>query len=224
MNSRISVLLFFAVITLASPLFGEPVPDLLIGKIILRNSTKLDAQAKKDLAAFAMKIKRMKSSGTVKITGNISMAQSQDDYAAKSVFMAQLAETYLKTVLSANYQTFITASKYTDGMKPGQNSVEIQLYPHELKVEGPGYISTITTSGEIKKQFETRTAQPAPKVPDVPPAASSLTPPASDSEQVEVSSRKERLTTENEDPVLANELVNKAKARAAQKAKRLEQE
>lgn len=225
MNTLFRLLIMVTVVIFASPLFGEPVSDLLIGKINLRNSSKLDVQAKRELAAFAAKIKKTKPTGTVKITGNISDAKSQEEYNDKSVFMAQLAEKYLKPLLSTRYQTYITASKYQAESMSGQNSLQINLYPHELRVEGAGFISTMTSSEEIPKLIEKKNPQSV-TYPDASPQPTNslLSKPVSDVESVEVTSKKEKLKSDNEDPVLANELVNKAKARAAQKAKRLEQE
>ena len=225
MNTLFRFLIVVSVVIVASPLFGEPVPDLFIGRINLRNSLKLDLQAKKELAAFATKIKKTKSAGTVKITGNISDAKSQEEYNDKSVFMAQLAEKYLKTLLSTRYQTYITASKFQAESASSQNSLQINLYPHELRVEGAGFISTMTSPEEIPKLIEKKNTQSV-TFPDATaqPTNSLLSKPVSDIEQVEVTSKKEKLKSDNEDPILANELVNKAKARAAQKAKRLEQE
>lgn len=220
--------LSFILITLtASSLFAEPVPDVFIGKINLKNSSKLDTAAKKELSVFAAKIKKIKSSGTVMITGNIKGAKSQDEYNDKSVFMAKLAESYLKPLLSNRYQIFITSSKFQADNGNIFNSLQISLYPHELRVQGSGFISTMTSSEEIPKIIESgkqqKDSNPASQM-QIP--TSLLSKPVSENDQIEVgaSNSKNKMKVDTEDPVLANELVNKAKARAAQKAKRLEQD
>ncbi|NVN97933.1 MAG: hypothetical protein HXX17_01325 [Geobacteraceae bacterium] len=223
---RLKVLFCTTLILFTSPLFGEPVPDQLIGTVNVRNIAKLDAHAKKEISSIAAKIKKIRSSGSVKITGNVANAKSPEEYISNSVFIAQLVETYIKTLLSPRFQTFITASKFTENKVSSQNSIVIYLYPYELKVEGAGFISTMTTPGEMLKSVETNTttSQPVTYPVDSSPASSQLTPPVSDYDQVELTSKKDKIRIDNEDPVLANELVNKAKARAAQKAKRLEHE
>jgi hypothetical protein len=208
---------------MAAPATSEPLPDIMIGRVILPVSSKLDAKATKELAAIAAKIKKTRKKGTVKITGDIPSAASQDEYIAKAVFMARSVESKLKSLLPGRYQIFITAAKYGGEKRTGSNSVEIRLYPYELGIEGRGFSSTQATTEE---QFQ----DPAPvsKLPSEPashPSAQSalLTPPQDDYGQVEVSSKKERLKIEAEDHVRANELVLRAKARAAEKAKRLQQ-
>jgi hypothetical protein len=220
MNFRVSATVILATLFLAVPAFSEPVPDRLIGKVNIRNSAKLDSQAKKAITAIAAKIKKIRPNGVVRITGDVPAADSQDEYISKAVFMSRNVEAQIKPLLSSRYQVYITAPKYSGEKRTGLNSVDIHLYPHELKAAGAGFISSQISS------------EPLPTVQDAPPSSFTTKPPSDsglltpappDDEQIEVSSKKERLRKETEDPALANELVNRAKARAAEKAKRLEQ-
>lgn len=224
MNLKIFPAVFFAMTLLSGLAYSEPVPDRLIGKVNVRNAAKLDAQAKKEIAAIAVKIRKSKINGSVKIIGDVPSAESQDEYTSKAIFLARNVETQIKPLLSGKYQVYIAVPKFSGEKRTGLNSVEIYLYPHELKVEGAGFISSQVTSEELPKERETVKDLPSPSSQTPPSDTGLLTAPVDDSEQADVTSKKERLRTETEDPALANELVNKAKARAAQKAKRLEQE
>ena len=222
MNLRLLSLAVLAVIFLsAAHPYAEPVPDRLIGKVSIRNSAKLDAQAKKEISAIAAKIKKVRANGTVKIVGDVPSAESQDEYISKAVFMAHNVESQIKKLLSARYQVYVTASRYSGEKRAGSNSVEIHLYPYELKAEGAGFISSQVTSEEQPRERE---SLPAISSPEPPSDSGLLSSPAADYERVEVTSRKEKRVTETEDPALANDLVNRAKARAAEKAKRLQRE
>ena len=228
MSPRILIAAMLATFIVAAPAYSEPVADQLLGRVTIRNQAKLDGQAKKELAAIAAKLKKLRAGGALKVMGDVPAAESQDEYLSRSVFIARNVESYLKTLLSGRYQIYITASTYSAEKRTGLDSVEIHLYPHELMVEGAGFISSQVTSEKVPK--ERGPVQPASLPPsDAAPLAQSpaydglLTPLPIDEENAEVTSKKERLRVEAENPSLANDLVIRAKARAAEKMKRLEQ-
>ncbi len=216
---------------------AEPVDVLYSGKVTLSKPDKLDRQAKKDIAAVALKIKKLKRKGTVKLIGDVPSAETQEEYIAKAVFLARTVEAYLKTLLAASHQSYITAAKYGGEKRQGPNSVAILFYPHELKVQGAGFISskvtyedlpkvadpvesptvTVDTADTVEKPVESTVNQPNIE-------GGLLSPAPPDDEPVEVASKKEQGRALSEDANLANDLVIRAKARAAEKAKRLERE
>jgi len=214
--------LSLSLLVISAPVCSEPVPDRFIGKVNILDPAKLDAKAKKELASLAAKIKKSLQKGTVKLKGDVPAAESEDEYIYKSVFMARTVETYLKPLLAGRYQVFITASKFSGEKRAGQNSVEINLYPHELVVEVNGF-----TSAHVKPQDKPIEGEPVSEKPTRPvyqlPESGLLSRPADDHESVETTSKKERSKQVTENPALANELVIRAKARAAEKARRLQQ-
>jgi len=230
MKPRILLAVILAAVTVSAPAYSEPDADQLLGRVTIRNPEKLDGQAKKELTAIAARIKKLRPGGAIKVVGDVPSAESQDEYLSRSAFIARNVENYLKTLISARYQIFITASKYGTEKRAGLDSVEIHLYPHELKVEGAGFISSKVTSEEAPKEpslvQEPTSLQPPDTAPPprTPAYEGLLTPPPSDEEYAEVTSKKERLRVESENPALANDLVIRAKARAAERARRLEQE
>lgn len=223
MNPRLFLMTTLAALFLSVSAHSEPLPDRLLGKVNIRDSVKIDAKAKKELAAIAVRIKKSRNKGAVKIVGNVPSAESQEDYISKSVFLARNVEAKLKPLLSGKYQLFITASKYSGEKSAGPSFVEIYLYPYELRVEGAGFSSSQVTSDSMPKD---QNAHLPPVQTDTQTSADDglLTRPPADDEAVEVTSRKERLQNETEDSALADDLVSKAKARAAEKMKRLERE
>lgn len=234
MSLRIFLTAILAAFFVSAPAHSEPVADRLIGRVTIRNPAKLDGQAKKEIAASAAKIKKILPAGTIKLMGDVPSAESQDEYLSRSVFIARNVETYLKTLVSGRYQIFIMASKYSAEKRAAADSVEIHLYPHELKVEGAGFISSQVTSDAVP--IEPQSVQEPVQEPVALPSSDSaplaqtptynglLTPPPSDEEYAEVTSKKERQRVETENPSLANDLVIRAKARAAEKMRRLEQQ
>jgi hypothetical protein len=212
--------------------FAEPAPENLIGKVQIRNPAKLDGQAKKEIAAIAAKIKKQSRNGTVKLIGDVPSASSPDDYLTNSFLLAKEVQIYLKTLLSNKYQIFLTASRHSTDKREEKNYVSIFLHPYELKAEGLRFISS-------QLRIEDMGAGPVVSVPDEPideptaastsqfepvlPADSALSSPERpDYQDSSRRSKKERARVETEDAIQANELVNKAKARAAEKAKRQE--
>ena len=223
MSLRTFLAVTFAVLLISATAYSEPVPDRLIGKVSILDSAKLDNKAKKELAVIAAKIKKNRQKGTIKITGDIPSADSQEEYIVRSAFMARNVEAQLRSLLPGRYQLFITVSRYSGEKRAGQNSVEIHLYPHELKVESGGFTSSQVKSEAVPNELEPVFELPALTESQQPVQSGLLSPPPADDDQVEVTSKKERVKIETENPALANELVIKAKARAAEKAKRLEQ-
>jgi hypothetical protein len=221
----LAVACFFAAIA-----FAEPAPDTLIGKVQIRNAVKLDSQAKKEIAAIAVKIKKSLKSGTVKLVGDVSSAESPEDYLTKSFLLAKLVEVQLKPLLPGQYQVYLTASRYNGEQSVENNNVSVLLYPYELKAEGLNFISSQlkkTENAANTTNTTNTTDEVAPATPPPPaepaPAESSLSPPlSSDYDRSSVKSKKEREVVESEDAVQANELVNRAKARAAERARRRE--
>lgn len=195
--------------------YAAPVPDQFIGKVTVPDSEKLGAKTRKELAGIANKIKMSRNKGAIIITGDVPSAQSQDEYISEAVFTARAVESHLTSLLSGKYQVFITAANYLKKSKSRYNSVEINLYPHELEIMEAGSTYIQTTSEDVSKTGVTASK---PQI-----RSDLLTPPAPEDEQVEVTSKKERVKERVEDPVLANDLVNRAKARAAARARQLEQ-
>jgi hypothetical protein len=211
----------------ASIAFAEPAAETFIGKVQVRNAVKLDNQAKKELAAIAAKIKKSLKSGTVKLVGDVPSAGSPEDYLTKSFLLAKVVEDQLKSLLTNRYQIFLTASRYNGDQSVGNNNVSVFLYPYELKAEGLRFISSQLKSqlksektGEDSATTSPSSAQPPTEPVPVDSALSS--PLTSDYDRSSIKSKKEREKVESEDAIQANELVNRAKARAAEKAKRRE--
>jgi len=202
--------------------YAAPVPDQLLGKVTVRNSEKLGKIAEKELADIANRIKLSRNKGAVIITGDVPSAKSQEEYILKAVFTAKSVEKHLTSLLSGKYQVFVTAAKYNGKSKTRYNSVEIHLYPHELEAMEAGSTYRYESSEGLPKTGATVSG---PQIrADKAAKSDLLSPPAAEDEQGAVTSKKERLLKERvEDPQLANELVNRAKARAAARARQLEQ-
>jgi len=222
MNLSIFLTAFLAVLAISASGHSETVPDRFIGKVNILNPSKLDTKAKKELVSIAARIKKSMQKGTVKLKGDVPSAESEDDYIVQSAFMARNVETYLKPLLAGRYQVFVTASKFSGEKRAGQNSVEINLYPHELMVEVDGFTGANVTSQEKPAEGETFYEKPIKPVYQQ-PESGLLSLPADDHESAEATSKKERSKQVTENPALANELVIRAKARAAEKARRLQQ-
>lgn len=234
MNLRSASALIIILFMAAAPVSAEPAAGRLIGKVNIRNPAKLDATAKKEISSISAKIKKSKNSGAVIIIGDAPSAESQDEYGVKAVFIARNVESYLKTLLSSKFQTFIMASKFSDTKKEASSSARIYLYPFELMVQGTGFISSQISSEDLPNPVDSPLA-PTPNnvtgtsvesipVMELQVDTGLLSPPSDDNESAEITSKKERQKVDSENPALANEMVNRAKARAAERAKQLEQE
>lgn len=201
----------------AATAFSEPAADVLMGRVQIKNAAKLDNSAKKAIAAIAEKIKKGRKTGTVKLVGDVPAAVSPDDYLTKSFNLAQIVEAHLKILLQNRYQIFVTASRASDGGS-GKNLVSVYLYPFELKSEGLSFISSQLKSERLAS--DPADAAPPPE----PDAAGSMLSPGEESrdERPAMKTKKEMKSIESEDLEQANDMVNRAKARAAEKARRQE--
>lgn len=201
---------------------AAPVPEQLIGRVTLRSLDKLDARANKELAGIANRIKKNRNKGAIVLTGDVASAGSQDDYITKAVFTARAVQRQLAPLLADRYQIFITAALYDAKNKAANNSVAIHLYPYELKVMDDDIMPFLDNSRPLPE--ETIPVSEKPVVSGAPPTAwsGSLTPPPADDGAVEVTAKQELQKEHSEDPALAAELVNRAKARAAARARQLE--
>lgn len=222
MNLRLFIAAVFSATILSAYTYAAPVPDQLIGKVTVRNSAKLDAKTNRELASIANKIKKSRNKGAIIITGDVASAESQDEYILQAVFTARAVQRQLTSLLSEKYQIFITAAMYDGENKSGKNSVAIHLYPHELEVMEAGLTPVQTTSHDLPEASVPISEQPVLSDGPQPARTGMLSPPPADDERGEVSLKNERITEYIEDPVLANELVNRAKARAAARARQLE--
>ena len=224
MNRNYFLTVALSVLLISAPVYSGSVPDRLIGKVAIPNSAKLDIRAKKELAAIAAKINKSRQKGVIKIKGDVPSAASADEYIVKAAFLASNVEAHLKPLLLKRYQVYITASKYSGEKSAGQNSVEIALYPHELQDRYNSSTLEPVTSEVLPTERNPVYEQPAQPVYRQPAQSGLLTPPQDADAPVETTSKKERGKREpDENPALANELVLRAKARAAEKAKRLQQ-
>lgn len=201
---------------------ADQAADMLLGKVNLRNAVKVDNQAKKEIAAIAAKIKKIRKPGAVKIKGDYPAALNADEYMEKSVFMAHEVEQYLKKLLPAKQQIFILTSSYNGEKRAGQNLVELFFYPAELM---QGDIKTFRSTDIQSIDLQPNESGKAEQA----PAAGQVVQPAVNeqlkaeeegaaSRVIETGIKKQAQPQEDSD--LANELVNKAKARAAERAKR----
>lgn len=205
------LLLFLLVLTPLLARAEDPVDDKLIGTVHIKSNMKLDAQARKEIATAAARIKKGKA-GTVKLRGSYPAAATADEYLSKSVFMAREVEQYLKKLLPAKQQVFTMFSPFSDESRQGENIVEIFLYPLELKaadfegfrvntVEGKPVIQQLSGDQAVPQVPVHQTAgQPADEGKAVRPVKVRPEPP--------------------EDVNRAEELVRRAKERAANRAKR----
>jgi hypothetical protein len=223
MKRLLSILLLnLLVITVATAVPAEEA-DVTIAKVRMRNPLKLDAKARAEVAAAAARIKKKRTIGVVKVRGNFPGAESAEEYLTRSVFMAREVETYLKSLLPAKIQVFVTASGYPGASTGGDNAVEIILYPHQLRLEEMESLRFVSTQANpiqtapVTEPVTEEAAQPEPA-----PAgdAGLLSAPGAESGDQDVVSKKERDKRSSEDATLAEELVKKAKARAAERAKR----
>jgi len=220
----ISTLILLLIAAACPYVHAEQPADVILGKVIMRNTEKLDSKARSDVAAAAAKIKTKRLSGVVKVRGDFPGAETAEEYLLKSVFMAREVEKYLSTLLSAKFQVYVTASVYSGAKHSGENSVEIFLYPYQLRLEEMESLRYVSTKPSVP------TALPAQEpaagaVQPVPPTEKAadgglLSAPLADADYLDTDSKKEREKRTTEDAVRAKELVKKAKARAAEKAKR----
>jgi len=211
----------------AANIHAEPAPEQLIGKITVAKSNSMDAKARKELALIVQKIKKLRKSGSVRVVGTVSAATSQDDFITKSVFIARNAETHLRKLLPQSFQTYVTAAKFEGPNSTARTEVAVYLYPHELRPEGAKFISTdmdhtqsLSTPDAAQQTMEKSLRGKSPS----PSQGGFLSQPQDEDHSQQNINSSNRIQVETEDAAKAEELVNKAKARAAKKAKQLENE
>lgn len=210
---------FLAMIILV-PLNGyaeEAVVDKLMGTVPIKPGFKLDTKARREIAAAAARIKRL-GAGTVKLRGSYPPASTEDDYISRSVFIAREVEQYMKTLLPARLKIYTLFSPYSVDKKIGDAKVEIFFYPRELKAadfegfrvnaaeEGKPVVRQIS-GGQAETQVETQ----VPAVEQAPVKTHD------DGKTVQIPAA--RPVQPAEDARRAEELVRRAKARAAKRAK-----
>jgi hypothetical protein len=209
-KSMQTIILTILVLVLPLHVVAGPVEDRLMGKVHLRANMKLDPQARKEIAAAATKIKKSRV-GAVKIRGHYAVASTPEEYLSKSVFMARTVEQHLKTLLPPRQQIYIVTSQYTPERKGEQYEVEIFLYPHELKADDVKVFKSNTLESREP------VAQPVEATPVAPTSADQVREPAAPEG---VRAPAAQPVVDQEDAARANELVNRAKERAAERAKR----
>lgn len=201
--------------------FAQPAEEKLIGQVSIKKSG-LDSKARNSLSVIAGKIKKLRKSGAVRIVGSSTDRSSQDAFITSSIFIARSCENYLRTLLPKSFQIHISASKYEENESVGNSAVTVFLYPHELKVQGARFVSS-EISQEEPVYTPSANASDKPVTVNRESKDSSL---LSKPVQIETPPQnvfsKEDLRVQEEDPQAADELVNKAKARALKRAKQLE--
>lgn len=192
---------------------AEQDDERLMGKVHLRAGLKLDAAARREIAAAAARIKKSRT-GTVKLKGVYGNAKSADEYLTKSVFMAREVERHLKTLLPPKQQIYAVTSQFAPGETVSRNVVEIYLYPYELK---PAEVESLKVTSSDSRDIVIKEEKAAPPVEDERDKGVSSSPAAVDSPVTYRQSAPQRV---EEDARRAEELVNKAKERAAERARR----
>jgi len=190
----------------------EPTEDKLIGTVQIRTNMKLDAQARKEIAAAAAKIKKAKP-GTVKLRGSYAAAATPDEYLSKSVFIAREVAQYLKTLLPPKQQIYTLFSPYSEDNRGEMSVVEILFYPRVLS-EGNVEIFNVNTIGRQP------IGQQPPASLAVPQAPAEQTPETVKDGGRGVPGVGARPEQPSEDARRAEDLVRRAKERAAERAKR----
>jgi len=227
MKLTISILILLLIAAAASFAHAEQPADVMLGKVRMGSIEKLDSKARADVAAVAAKIKRQRLSGVVKVRGDFPGAESAEEYLVNSVFMAREVEKYLGTLLSAKFQVFVTASAYSGASRSGENSVEIFLYPYQLRLEEMESLRYVSTKPRVPaaEPVPEPSGEPIQPVQAVKPAETAvngglLSAPLADADYHDTDSKKARESRITEDAARAKELVKKVKARAAERAKR----
>lgn len=224
MKRLLSILLLnLLVFAMSAAVQAEQTADVTIGKVRMRNPAKLDNKARAEIAKAATRLKKKRTVGVVKVRGDFPGAESAEEYLTKSVFMAREVEKYLKSLLPAKFQVFVTASAYSGASKSGDNAVEIILYPHQLRLEEMESLRFVSTQANPLQTTPVTEpvaeAAPDQELPAV-GAAGLLSAPGEEGDTPDIVSKKERDKRSSEDALLAEELVKKAKARAAERAKK----
>lgn len=212
----LSLMMYFNCISVA---VAEQVADISLGKVRMRNLTKLDKKARIDVAAIADKIKKNCSTGAVKVKGDFPNASNAKDYLSKSLFLANEVETYLKTLLPITCQVFVTASRYSGTKLSRENSVELIFYGHQLQLDEMDVVGFSKESSAPSELTEAEVPVEQSK-PEQTVDGSLLSAPREEAVIRETASKRERDKRGTEDAALAEALVKKAKSRALEKQKR----
>jgi hypothetical protein len=218
------IAVWFIVLSAAAALCAEPETDTLMGKVILGSKLKPDTKGRKGVAAIASKIMKLKGEGSIRIRGDFPGADNSEDYLFNSVVLAREIEQQIKPLLKNRFQIYLMSSKYSGEKRNDPNTVEIFFYPRELRVEDMDALRHISTQQKALPKVITI---PEDKVQEA--VQNGYEPVGRNLERAETDdhfkgSKKIINLQGAEDPTLANELVNRAKARAAEKAKRRERE
>lgn len=239
---RLVALVAFIITVTVVQLYAAPdfSKSELIGTVQLKNAGRIDAVAKNSLNSLAEKIVNKGENGIVIVSGVVPSAKKQGDFLVKSAFLARGAAEIISAKLPSGYYAFINVSKFDKKKRSGASYIEIRFYPYEVVSSGE-----VLTLKEWIGQHDEENMHPAVKsVPSAsvisvnPDKDSSLGSPATpiavpgtlperslSSERAVVPSSSvngSRKAETAENPELANELVLKAKARAAKRAKQLE--
>jgi len=213
----IYILLFFLIVPFTAAI-SAPLDDKLMGSVHIRANMKLDSQARKEISNIAAKIKKSRIKGAVKLRGDCPAAGNADEYLTKSVFMAREVEQYLKSLLPPRQQIYLMTNNFSEDRRVGPNVVELFLYPKELLAVEELQDLRVDSSQtlDIPQQI-----QPVPET-DIRQATEPAvrTPQVVDGNTTVVTTERVKSEQPSEDAALANELVNRVKARAAQRAKR----
>lgn len=205
-------------IVLPTAAISDPLDDKLMGSVRIRANMKLDGQARKEISNIAAKIKKSRIKGAVKLRGDFPAAGNADEYLTKSVFMAREVEQYLKSLLSPRQQIFIMTNRFSGDKRVGPNVVEFFLYPKELlvveelqdlRVNSSQTLDIPPLNQPLTETDVQQTTEPAVR-----------TPQAVESNTTVVTTERVKSDQQSEDANLATELVNRVKARAAERAKR----
>ncbi len=192
---------------------AEQEEDRLMGKVSLKAGLKLDASARREIAAAAGRIKKSPA-GTVKLKGIYGAARSADEYLTKSVFMAREVERHLKTMLPPKQQIYAVTSQFAPGEKVSRNVVEIYFYPYELK---PAEVESLKVTSTDSRDIVVKEEKMVTPVEVESDKGVSSSPAAVD---IPVTYRQSAPQKVEEDARKAEELVNRVKERAAERARR----
>jgi hypothetical protein len=197
--------------------------ESLLGWVTIRsNNLKLDGQAKKEIAKIASKIRKIKVRGAIKIRGDYPVAGDPEEYLIKSVFMAREVEQQLKLYGAGKHQLFLVASRYKGVNRSGKSIVELFLYPHELEEIQIEHLQKTfpETASDPVKELRPEISQQPFQTSQRPAKSSEQATDRFDSGMSKVEPRRGKPYQPEEDPKLANELVRRAKAKAAERARR----
>ncbi len=212
----IAAIIFIAAVSESA----EPDVDRLIGNVPFGGKFKPDQKSRAKVASIAAKIMKIKGAGSVRIRGDYPGAENADEYLLKSVFMAREIEQQLKPLLKKRFQIFVMSSKYSGEKVAGSNSVDVFFYPRELIVEDIEALRYKSVQqSDRPKEIIVPESQIQEAVQQGYEAVELIEEPLDTDNRVK-DSKKMRTQQEREDPAKADALVNRVKARAAERARR----